>query len=71
MAQGYLAAAELLYRGKVSDQQEQFELIDAVTADDINRAAAKYLRPEEIRGALVGPPGLEVEQVIPLAAHAA
>ncbi|HXA41880.1 MAG TPA: pitrilysin family protein [Candidatus Solibacter sp.] len=71
MAQGYLAAAELLYRGKVSDQQEQFELIDAVTADDINQAAAKYLRPEEIRGALVGPPGLEVEQVIPLAAHAA
>jgi predicted Zn-dependent peptidase len=71
MAQGYLAAAELLYRGKMSDQKEQFDLIDAVTADDINAAATKYLRPDEIRGALVGPPGLDVDAVIPIAAHAA
>ena len=71
MAQGYLAAAELLYRGRVSSREEQFALIDAVTADDIQAAAAKYLRPEELRGALVGPPGLEVDKVIPVAAKAA
>ena len=71
MSQGYLAAAELLYRGKVSDQKEQFDLIDTVTADDINAAATKYLRPDQIRGALVAPPGLDVDAVIPIAAHAA
>jgi predicted Zn-dependent peptidase len=71
MAQGYLAAAELLYRGKVSDQKEQFDLIDGVTAADIQAAAARYLRPDEIRGALVGPPGLDVDGVIPIAARAA
>jgi predicted Zn-dependent peptidase len=71
MSQGYLAAAELLYRGKVSDQKEQFDLIDGVTADHINAAATKYLRPDQIRGALVAPPGLDVDAVIPIAAHAA
>jgi predicted Zn-dependent peptidase len=71
MAQGYLAAAELLYRGRVSNREEQFALIDSITADDIHAAAAQYLRPDEIRGALVGPTGLDVNQVIPIAAKAA
>ncbi|MEA2682501.1 MAG: hypothetical protein QOK05_829 [Chloroflexota bacterium] len=60
MAIGYLAAAELLYRGRVSTQEEQFALIDAVTADAIQAAAAQYLRPEEIRSAVVGPHGLDI-----------
>ena len=71
MAQGYLAAAELLYRGRVSDREEQFALIDSITAGDIQAAAAKYLRPQELHGALVGPPGLDVDEVIPIAAKAA
>jgi predicted Zn-dependent peptidase len=71
MAQGYLAAAELLYRGRVSNREEQFALIDSVSAGDIQAAAARYLRPEELRGALVGPPGLAVDEVIPVVARAA
>src|ERR1700730_5482116 len=71
MAQGYLAAAELLYRGRVSNREEQFALIDSITAGDIQAAAASYLHPEEIHGALVGPPGLDVGKVIPVAARAA
>ena len=39
--------------------------------DSMRESAAQYLRPEEIRGALVGPPGLDVDQVIPIAAKAA
>jgi predicted Zn-dependent peptidase len=64
MAIGYLAAAELLYRGRVSTREEQFALIDAVTADDIHAAAVKYLRPDEIRSAVVGPHGLDVSAAL-------
>jgi predicted Zn-dependent peptidase len=64
MAIGYLAAAELLYRGRVSTIEEQFALIDAVTADDIQAAAARYLRPAEIRSAVVGPHGLDVSSAL-------
>ena len=60
MAIGYLAAAEMLYRGKVSTREEQFALIDGVTADAVQAAAAKYLRPDQIRSAVVGPPGLDI-----------
>jgi len=70
MAIGYLAAAEILYRGKVSTQAEQFALIDAVTADDIQAAAARYLRPEEIRSATVGPVGLDISSSLKSAAAA-
>ena len=49
MAQGYLAAAELLYRGRVSDREEQFALIDAVTREDMRAAAERYLRKDELR----------------------
>jgi predicted Zn-dependent peptidase len=64
MAQGYLAAAELLYRGRVSDREEQFALFDAVTADDIGEAAQRYLRPDELRAALVGPKDLGISAVL-------
>ena len=64
MAIGYLAAAELLYRGKVSNQAEQFALIDSVTAADINAAAARLLKPAELRSAVVGPPGLDISEVL-------
>ncbi|MFN2463601.1 MAG: M16 family metallopeptidase [Candidatus Dormibacteria bacterium] len=60
MAIGYLAAAEMLFRGRVKTLEEEFALIDAVTADDIQAAAAKYLRPELIRSASVGPEGLDI-----------
>jgi predicted Zn-dependent peptidase len=60
MAIGYLAAAEMLYRGKVSTREEQFALIDSVTADQVQEAARRYLKPEEIRSAVVGPPGLDI-----------
>jgi predicted Zn-dependent peptidase len=64
MAMGYLAAAELLYYGRVIPMEEQFALIDSVTADDINSAAAQYLRPAQIRSAVVAPPGLDISQVL-------
>jgi len=64
MAIGYLAAAELLYRGKVSEQAEQFALIDSVTAADINAAAARLLQPTELRSAVVGPPGLDISGIL-------
>ncbi|MGI8608068.1 MAG: M16 family metallopeptidase [Candidatus Dormibacteria bacterium] len=70
MAIGYLAAAEMLYRGKVSTREEQFALIDGVTADAVQAAAAKYLRPEEIRSAVVGPPGLDISGALAGAAAA-
>jgi predicted Zn-dependent peptidase len=70
MAVGYLAAAELLYRGRVSSREEQFALIDAVTADAIQGAAAKYLQPDEIRSAVVGPHGLDVSSALASAAAA-
>jgi predicted Zn-dependent peptidase len=71
MALGYLAAAEMLYRGRVSTQGEQFALIDGVTADDINQAAARYLRPAEIRSAIVGPHGLDISGALAGASAAA
>ena len=70
MAIGYLAAAEILYRGRVSTQAEQFALIDAVTADDIQAAAASYLRPDQIRSATVGPVGLDISASLKSAAAA-
>lgn len=60
MAIGYLAAAEMLYRGRVSTQEEQFALIDGVTAEAVHAAATRYLQPEQIRSAVVGPPGLDI-----------
>ena len=71
MAIGYLAAAEMLYRGKVSTREEQFALIDGVTADAVNEAARKYLRPDEIRSAVVGPPGLDISTALKGATAAA
>ena len=44
MAMGYLAAAEMLYRGRVIPMEEQFALIDGVTADQIQASAARYLQ---------------------------
>ena len=70
MAVGYLAAAELLYRGRVSSREEQFALIDAVTADAIQAAAVKYLKPDEIRSAIVGPHGLDMSSALAGAAAA-
>ncbi|MDQ6748777.1 MAG: insulinase family protein [Candidatus Dormibacteraeota bacterium] len=71
MAVGYLAAAEILYRGRVSSREEQFALIDAVTPDDIQAAAAKYLRPEQVRSAVVGPHGLDISAALSGATAAA
>jgi len=68
MAIGYLAAAEILYRGSVSSQEEQFALIDAVTADDIQAAATQYLRPDQVRSATVGPVGLDITASLKTAA---
>ena len=70
MAIGYLAAAEILYRGRVSTQEEQFALIDGVTSDDIAAAAHKYLHPEEIRSATVGPVGLDISSSLKATAAA-
>jgi predicted Zn-dependent peptidase len=64
MAQAYLAAAELLYRGRVSDREEQFSLIDSITPGDIASAAERYLKPAEMRAALVGPRDLDVHDVL-------
>jgi predicted Zn-dependent peptidase len=64
MAMGYLAAAELLYRGRVSTREEQFARIDAVTTDDLGAVAARYLRPQELRAALVGPKDLDIATVL-------
>lgn len=64
MSMGYLAAAELLFRGRVRTREEHFTLIDAVRADQIQQAAARYLKPDEIRGALVGPRDLEAAEVL-------
>jgi predicted Zn-dependent peptidase len=71
MAMGYLAAAEMLYRGRVVPMEEQFALIDAVTADQVQACAARYLRPAEIRSAVVGPPGLDISEVLSQARSAA
>ena len=71
MAMGYLAAAELLYRGRVVPMEEQFALIDAVTAAEIEACAQRYLRPAEIRSAIVGPPGLDISEVLDQARAAA
>ena len=67
MSQGYLAAVELLYRGRVTTVEEYFAMIDSISADDIHRAAALYLRPSEIRSALVGPPGVDITGALPTA----
>jgi predicted Zn-dependent peptidase len=64
MAMGYLAAAELLYRGRILTMEEQFALIDGVTADQIQAMAARFLRPAEIRHAIVGPAGLDISGVL-------
>jgi len=64
MAQAYLAAAELLYRGRVIPREEQFALIDAVTRDDIQAAARRYLDAGALRAALVGPKGLDIRDVL-------
>jgi predicted Zn-dependent peptidase len=71
MAMGYLAAAEMLYRGRVIPMEEQFALIDGVTADQIQASAARYLKPAEIRSAIVGPPGLDISDVLSQARGAA
>ncbi|MEA2646964.1 MAG: hypothetical protein QOE92_2047 [Chloroflexota bacterium] len=64
MAMGYLAAAELLYRGRVMTMDEQYALIDSVTVDEIQAAAEQYLKPELLRHAVVGPPGLDISPVV-------
>ena len=64
MAMGYLAAAELLYRGRVMTMEEQFAVIDSVSSDDIQAAAASYLKPEQLRHAVVGPAGLDLSPVV-------
>ena len=71
MAIGYLAAAEMLYRGRVSTREEQFALIDSVSADAVHAAAVKYLRPGEIRSAVVGPHGLDISGALAGATAAA
>ena len=60
MAIGYLPAAEMPYRGRVSTREEQFAMIDGVTAEAVHAAATRFLKPEEIRSAVVGPPGLDI-----------
>ncbi|MDP9325457.1 MAG: insulinase family protein [Candidatus Dormibacteraeota bacterium] len=71
MAMGYLAAAELLYRGRVIPMEEQFALIDGVTSDQVAAMAGRYLKPAEIRHAIVGPPGLDISDVLTQARGAA
>jgi predicted Zn-dependent peptidase len=71
MAMGYLAAAELLYRGRVIPMAEQFALIDGVTSDQVAAMASRYLKPAEIRHAVVGPPGLDISDVLTQARGAA
>ena len=71
MSQAYLAAAELLYRGRVSDREEQFAIIDSVTADEIQQLAAQYLKPELLRTAVVSPPGVDISAAVPSAVAAA
>jgi predicted Zn-dependent peptidase len=60
----YLAAAELLYRDRVTDRETQFALYDTTAAADLQTAAQRYLRPDELRAALVGPRGLEVGDIM-------
>jgi predicted Zn-dependent peptidase len=64
MNQAYLGAAELLYRGRVTDRQTQFELIDSISAAEIEAAARRYLDPGQLRATLVGPKTLEIDQVM-------
>jgi hypothetical protein len=64
MNQAYLACAELLYRGRVTDRETQFALIDSIEPGELQAAARRYLHPEEIRAALVGPPTLDVEEIL-------
>jgi predicted Zn-dependent peptidase len=44
--------------------EEQFALIDGVTADQIQSMAARFLKPAETRHAIVGPAGLDISDVL-------
>jgi len=48
-------ARSVLQRGYARTPEESLALVEAVTADDIQRLAAALLRPESLRVAVVGP----------------
>ncbi|HSX14537.1 MAG TPA: pitrilysin family protein [Candidatus Saccharimonadales bacterium] len=59
---------QLLLLGKIRDVDETIELVDAVTADDVQRVAADILAPKKLRMAIIASDGssakLKFEELI-------
>jgi predicted Zn-dependent peptidase len=48
-------AVGMLYRGYVRTREEQFAMVDSITAEQVQEAARRYLNRTELRLAAVGP----------------
>jgi predicted Zn-dependent peptidase len=71
MSLAYLSAAELLYRGRVQTMEDYFAVVDSIAAEEVLAAARRYLAPERLRVALVGPRTLDVAEVVEATAKVA
>jgi predicted Zn-dependent peptidase len=54
------AATDTLYRGRVKARDEYFQLVDAITAEEVQAAADRYLQRRQLRLAAVGPESMAI-----------